>query len=148
MRYELLDKPDCSMVKVTFDAPGEKMVLLDYRSIDLSPEDLLITDAEGPVALIYSRQNLDILDRGQQPGRSVLAPASGLAQGAYVLADAEGTPDLILIASGSEVQVALGARELLAQKGVAHEFRSTLPHGGTVGMVRGLRRLVSRLGRP
>jgi transketolase len=68
--------------------------------------------AQGPVALIYSRQNLDILDR------NVLAPASGLAQGAYVLADTEGTPDLILIATGSEVQVALGARDLLAQEGI------------------------------
>jgi transketolase len=71
---------------------------------------------EGPVALILSRQNLDILDR------SVLAPASGLARGAYVLADTEGAPsgmpDMILIASGSEVQVALGARDLLAQEGV------------------------------
>ena len=73
-------------------------------------------EAQGPVALILSRQNLDVLDR------SVLAPAGGLAQGAYVLADAEGAPagapDLILIASGSEVQVALGARELLGQEGV------------------------------
>jgi transketolase len=68
--------------------------------------------SEGPVALIYSRQNLDILDRTQ------LGPASGLAQGAYVLADTDGTPDLILIATGSEVQVALGARDLLAQEGV------------------------------
>ena len=68
--------------------------------------------AKGPAALIYSRQNLDILDR------SALSPASGLARGAYVLADTEGTPDLILIASGSEVQVALGARDLLAQEGI------------------------------
>jgi transketolase len=68
--------------------------------------------SKGPVALIYSRQNLDILDRTQ------CGPASGLAQGAYVLADTKGTPDLILIATGSEVQVALGARDLLAQEGV------------------------------
>jgi transketolase len=66
----------------------------------------------GPVALIFSRQNMDILDR------SVLAPAASLAKGAYVLADAEGTPDVILIATGSEVQVALGARDHLAQEGI------------------------------
>ena len=70
----------------------------------------------GPVALILSRQNLDILDR------SSLGPASGLARGAYVLAEPEGAPSgmpaLILIASGSEVQVALGARDLLAQEGI------------------------------
>ena len=74
--------------------------------------------AHGPVALIYSRQNLDILARGQQPGRASLAPASGLAQGGYVLADTKETPDLILIATGSEVQVALGARDLLTEKGI------------------------------
>jgi transketolase len=67
---------------------------------------------EGPVALLLTRQKLPILDR------SVLAPAGGLKRGAYVLADTDGTPDLILIASGSEVQVALDARERLAAQGV------------------------------
>ena len=66
----------------------------------------------GPVALIFSRQNIAILDRES------LAPASGLSKGAYVLADTGGVPDVILIASGSEVQVALSARELLAQDGI------------------------------
>jgi transketolase len=68
--------------------------------------------AGGPVALMLSRQNMRILDR------AVFPPASGLAQGAYVLADAEGTPDAILIASGSEVEIALAARDVLAGKGV------------------------------
>ena len=68
--------------------------------------------ADGPVALMLSRQNMRILDR------AVFPPASGLAQGAYVLADAEGTPDTILIASGSEVEIALAARDVLAGKGV------------------------------
>jgi transketolase len=67
---------------------------------------------DGPVALIFTRQNLEILDRNE------LAPAGELVKGAYALADAEGKPDVILIASGSEVQVALGARDLLAEKGV------------------------------
>ncbi len=67
---------------------------------------------EGPVALLLTRQKLPILDR------SALAPAEGLKRGAYVLAGADGTPDLILIASGSEVQVALDARERLAAQGV------------------------------
>ena len=70
-------------------------------------------EASGPVALILSRQNLDVLDR------SVYPPASELTKGAYVLADAEGTPDVILIATGSEVAVALAARAALAGKGVA-----------------------------
>jgi transketolase len=66
----------------------------------------------GPVALLLSRQNLPILDR------SALAPAAGLRRGAYVLADADGLPDLILIATGSEVHLALDARQRLAQQGV------------------------------
>ena len=71
---------------------------------------------DGPVALILTRQNLNVLDR------SVLPPASELARGAYVLAPpfvvaTSVAPDLILIASGSEVEIALAARELLAEKG-------------------------------
>ncbi|MBN1640324.1 MAG: transketolase [Anaerolineae bacterium] len=68
--------------------------------------------ADGPVALILTRQNIEVLDRTHYP------PASELEKGAYVLADADGAPDLILIASGSEVSVALAAREVLAGKGV------------------------------
>ena len=68
---------------------------------------------KGPVALLLTRQDVDVLDR------KVLAPASGLAKGAYVLVDAaSGKPDVILIASGSEVQVALAARAMLAEQGV------------------------------
>jgi len=63
-----------------------------------------------PVALILSRQALPIFDR------SKLAPASGLAKGAYVLADADdGKPDVILIGTGSEVSLCLEARDLLAK---------------------------------
>jgi transketolase len=65
-----------------------------------------------PVALICSRQALPIVDRTQ------FAPASGLAKGAYVLADAAGgRPDVILIASGSEVPLCVAARERLATEG-------------------------------
>ncbi len=67
-----------------------------------------------PVALIFTRQDIPILDRSQ------LAPAEGLRQGAYVLADApEGKPALILIASGSEVSLVLDAREQLLAQGIA-----------------------------
>jgi transketolase len=66
----------------------------------------------GPVALLLSRQNVAVLDRTK------LAPASGLVRGAYVLDKAAGTPDVILIATGSEVEVALAAQGLLAGKGV------------------------------
>ena len=67
---------------------------------------------DGPVAMALTRQHIDILDRGE------LAPASEVAKGAYVLADAPGTPDVILIASGSEMQVALAAAQILAQEGI------------------------------
>jgi len=50
--------------------------------------------------------------------RSVLAPASGVARGGYVLADVD-RPDVILIGTGSEVHLALAAQKLLAQQGVA-----------------------------
>jgi transketolase len=68
---------------------------------------------EGPVALLFTRQRLPVLDR------AALAPADRLVRGAYVLADVEvGQPDVILIATGSEVHVALAARERLAEQGV------------------------------
>lgn len=65
-----------------------------------------------PVALALSRQNLPTLDRAQY------AQADGLRRGAYILDDAPGgRPELILIASGSEVSLVLGAKEKLeAQK--------------------------------
>ena len=68
---------------------------------------------EGPVALLFTRQKLPVLDRAK------LAPADGLARGAYILIEAEGGhPDIILIATGSEVHPTLAARELLAEQGV------------------------------
>jgi transketolase len=67
---------------------------------------------EGPTALIFSRQNLPVIDRGR------FAPASGLARGAYILADcAPGPPQVILIASGSEVHLALEAYERAREEG-------------------------------
>jgi len=66
-----------------------------------------------PVALILSRQNLPTLDR------SKYAPASGLVKGAYVLADASsGKPEVILMASGSEVYLAVAAYEKLKAEGI------------------------------
>ena len=66
-----------------------------------------------PVALVLTRQNLPTLDRSQ------LAPASGVKRGGYVLADAaDGKPQVILIATGSEVAVCLDARQQLAAEGI------------------------------
>ncbi len=66
-----------------------------------------------PVAFALSRQKLPILDQ-QKYGK-----ASGVQQGAYILADAEGgKPDAIVISTGSEVHLALEAREKLAAEGI------------------------------
>ncbi|MBI4636785.1 MAG: transketolase [Candidatus Rokubacteria bacterium] len=66
-----------------------------------------------PVALILTRQPLPTFDRSR------LAPASGLRQGAYVLADApEGRPEVLLLATGSEVALCVGAHERLAAEGI------------------------------
>ncbi len=66
----------------------------------------------GPVGLVLSRQKLPVIDRQK------FAPASLLAHGAYILADAPGgAPKLILIATGSEVALALEAREKLEAEG-------------------------------
>jgi len=75
---------------------------------------IALQHGSGPVGLMLTRQNLPVMDR------SAYAPAAGVARGAYVLADAagDGLPEVILIASGSEVQLALEAHERLAADGV------------------------------
>jgi transketolase len=70
---------------------------------------------DGPVALLLSRQNIPVLDRG------VLAPADGLERGGYVLWDSSGdgsAGDLILIATGAEVAPTLEAGRELAGQGI------------------------------
>lgn len=65
-----------------------------------------------PVGLVLSRQNLPVFDREH------FASAEGVADGAYVLSDCVGSPDVILIATGSEVSLAVSAQELLAADGI------------------------------
>jgi transketolase len=66
-----------------------------------------------PVALVFTRQKLPVIDR------TACAGAEGVAHGAYILADCpQGEPQLVLMASGSEVHVALGAFEKLTSDGV------------------------------
>jgi len=65
-----------------------------------------------PVCLILSRQNMPTLDRTR------FAPATGVAKGAYTLADSGGPPEVILIGTGSEVGLCVDAYEKLAAEGV------------------------------
>jgi transketolase len=75
---------------------------------------IAVAHIEGPVGLVLTRQKLPTFDR------STLAPAAGTAKGAYVLADcAAGPPKVILIATGSEVSIALEAHNQLTREGVA-----------------------------
>ncbi|WBH15952.1 transketolase [Sphingomonas radiodurans] len=72
----------------------------------------IIEDGHQPAALVLSRQALPTLDR------SKYASADGVKQGGYVLADSDGTPDVILIATGSEVSLAIEAHEKLVGEGI------------------------------
>ena len=75
---------------------------------------LAIEHEGGPVLLVLTRQNLPILDRTRY------ASADGVERGAYVLADSQGrAPDIILIASGSEVALAVESQGKLAAEGIA-----------------------------
>ena len=67
----------------------------------------------GPTALLFSRQNLPVLDR------EALAPASGVQRGGYVLWEAAKQPEVILMVTGSEVHIALEAGKLLQEKGIS-----------------------------
>jgi transketolase len=68
----------------------------------------------GPTCLVLTRQNVPVLDRSR------MQSDGGVGRGAYILVDPPGgKPQVILIATGSEVSVAIGAQTLLAEKGVA-----------------------------
>jgi transketolase len=93
--------------------------------IDLRPGDsnevaeawrVIMPLRHDPVALVLSRQPLPTLDRSEGSG---LAPASGVARGGYVLLDApDGDPEVILIATGSELSLAVESARILAADGV------------------------------
>jgi transketolase len=66
----------------------------------------------GPVALILTRQNLPVIDQDKY------TKATEVEKGAYILSDSEKPADIILIATGSEVQLIMKAQELLQQEGI------------------------------
>jgi len=87
--------------------PGDPNETVEAWRVALERED-------GPVALLLSRQNVEVLDR------SVVAPAKLLERGGYVLWDsnaADGEPEIILIATGAEVPPTLSAGQALAEQG-------------------------------
>ncbi|MEP7267477.1 MAG: transketolase [Saprospiraceae bacterium] len=66
-----------------------------------------------PVALILSRQDMPVLDRTK------FAAADNALKGAYVLTDSEGTPDIILLATGTEISLAIEAFDVLQKEGIS-----------------------------
>jgi transketolase len=126
----------------------------------------------GPAGLALTRQNIPVFERGSGAAEGdTYASAEGVAQGAYVLAEAPGgTPDVILIATGSELQIAVEARLKLKEEGInarvvsapclewfeeqSDEYKeSVLPAGVTArvsieaGLALGWRRYVGDAGR-
>jgi len=75
---------------------------------------------EGPAGIALTRQNIPVFERGDgDASGDTFASAKNVAKGAYVLAEApNGTPDVLLIATGSEVQIAVDAREVLKGEGI------------------------------
>lgn len=86
--------------------PGDaNEVLYSYRSI--------IETSDRPAALVLSRQNVPTLDRTKYN------PASGAARGGYVISDCQGTPEVILIGTGTELILCLQAQDKLTAEGIA-----------------------------
>ncbi len=96
-----------AMPKMTIIRPGDANEAVEAWRVTMSRKS-------GPVGLVLCRQKLPVIDRTKY------APASGLARGAYILAEGSAKPPrLILIATGSEVALALASRESLEAEGVS-----------------------------
>ncbi|MFD2839548.1 transketolase [Populibacterium corticicola] len=79
----------------------------------------IIETTNRPAGIILTRQNIPTFERGAGAATATeFASAEFVAKGGYTLIDADGTPDVILIGTGSEVQLAVAAREQLAAEGI------------------------------
>ncbi len=74
--------------------------------------EIAIERKDGPTAIILTRQKVPVLDRNIYP------TADNIKKGAYVLADTDSSPDIVILASGSEVHLALQAKRMLEDKGI------------------------------
>jgi transketolase len=80
---------------------------------------IAVENENGPTAIILTRQNVPVIDRGR------FSPAIGLRRGAYILCDSSSSkPEVILIATGSEVHLALEVHEKLLAEGVKNRVVS------------------------
>jgi len=80
---------------------------------------IAVENKNGPTAIILTRQNVPVIDRGR------FSPAMGLRKGAYILSDSSsGKPEVVLIATGSEVHLALEVHEKLLAEGVRNRVVS------------------------
>ncbi|MEP6768972.1 MAG: transketolase [Acidobacteriota bacterium] len=96
-----------AMPKMTIIRPGDANEAVEAWRVTMGRKS-------GPVGLVLCRQKLPVIDRTKY------APAAGLARGAYILAEGSARPPrLILIATGSEVSLALASRESLEAEGVS-----------------------------
>jgi transketolase len=75
----------------------------------------ILEHTDRPAGLALSRQNVPVFPRGEEG----FSDTSNVHRGGYVLLDTDGTPDVVLIGTGSEVQLAVEARKMLAEDGVA-----------------------------
>jgi len=96
--------------------------LLDLRPADANETalclDVALRQAHMPACLFLTRQGLPVMDPAAFP-----AMAQGVKMGGYVLQDCDGTPELILMASGSEVSLALDAAKILQDEAPARKIR-------------------------
>lgn len=79
----------------------------------------ILSQRSRPQGIVLTRQNIPVYERGDAATGTTFGPASGTLRGAYTLIDAStGTPQVILLGTGSEVQIAVDAREKLEANGV------------------------------
>jgi transketolase len=79
----------------------------------------ILEQTDRPHGLILTRQNVPVFPRGEDADGEHWSDTSNVHRGGYVLLDTDGIPDVVLVGTGSEVQLAVEARKMLAEDGVA-----------------------------